>query len=146
MEFEEALKNWRKIERELAQKLVWRDIMKIEFAPNREYKDWDLKVTYEKDWKECTKTFEVKDDIISAKTWNVWFEYRCFGKPSWIYASKADYIVYHLNDKFYIQDRGELLFRLNKVEKVNLSWWDFNGSQMFVVDKRYLNTLFNELK
>lgn len=145
MKFEEDLENWRKIERELAQKLVGRDVMKLEFAPKWKYKDWDLKVTYEKDGKVEEKTFEVKDDIISAKTGNVWFEYRCFGKPSWIYASKADYIVYHLNGKFYYQDRGELLFRLNSVEKVNLSWWDMNQSQMFVVDKRYLNVLFREL-
>lgn len=146
MSFESDLENWRRVEKELAQKLVCRDIMKLEYAPKASYKDWDLKITYEDNGKVCEKTFEVKDDIISAQTWNVWFEYRCFGKPSWIYASKADYIVYHLNNRFYYQDRWELLYRLDKVEKTDVSWWDNNQSQMYIVSKKYLNNLFNELR
>lgn len=146
MSFESDLENGRRVEKELAQKLVCRDIMKLEYAPKESYKDWDLKITYEDNGKVCEKTFEVKDDIISAQTWNVWFEYRCFGKPSWIYASKADYIVYHLNNRFYYQDRWELLYRLDKVEKTDVSWWDNNQSQMYIVSKKYLNNLFNELR
>ena len=61
MSFESDLENWRRIERELAQKLVIRDIIKLEYAPKTTYKDWDLKVTYEDEWKICEKTFEVKD-------------------------------------------------------------------------------------
>ena len=109
-------------------------------------RELDSIITYEDNGKVCEKTFEVKDDIISAQTWNVWFEYRCFGKPSWIYASKADYIVYHLNNRFYYQDRWELLYRLDKVEKTDVSWWDNNQSQMYIVSKKYLNNLFNELR
>lgn len=142
MSFESDLENWRRIERELAQKLVGRDIMKLEYAPKTSYKDWDLKITYEDDGKICEKTFEVKDDIISERTGNVWFEFRCFGKPSWIYASKADYIVYHLNNRFYYQERGELLYILDKVEKKAVKWWDMNQSEMYIVDKKYLNDLF----
>ena len=145
MSFESDLVKWKQIEKELAQKLVCRDIIKLEYAPNKSYKDWDLKITYNENWEIKEKTFEVKDDKVSSRTWNVGFEFRCYDKPSWIYASKADYIVYHLDNKFYYQDRWELLFRLSNVERQVVKWWDNNSSEMYIVSKKYLPVLFKEL-
>jgi len=146
MSFESDLENGRMIEKEFARKLIRWGIQSVELAPYGAFKDWDVKARFWKEWKIVEKTFEIKDDIISAQTWNVWFEFRCFGKPSWIYASKADYIVYHLNNKFYYQDRGELLFRLDNIDKKSVKWWDGNQSQMYIVSLKYLNNLFDEFK
>lgn len=143
--FKNDLQNWKQIERELASKLVRRNILSLEYAPNWQFKDWDLKVRYDDNWKVLERTFEVKDDKISSGTGNVWFEFRCFGKPSGIYSSKADYIVYHLDNKFYFQDRWELLYRLGKVPKEIKTWWDYNWAELYIVNKRYLNDLFKEL-
>jgi len=146
MSFESDLEKWKQIEIELAQKLVWRNIVRLEYAPEWIFKDWDIKVTYLENWIERYKTFEVKNDLKSRETWNVWFEYRCNNKASGIFSSKADYIVYRIDDKLYYQDRWELLCKLVNVEKFRTKWWDNNSSEMFVVNKAYLPVLFNEFK
>ena len=146
MSFESDLERGRRIEIEFWKQLMRWWIQSVEFAPKGVFKDWDVRARFWKSWKLIEKTFEIKDDIISAQTWNVWFEYRCFGKPSWIYSSKADYIVYYLNEKFYYQERWELLYRLNMVDKKNVAWWDGNQSQMYIVSLQYLNNLFDEFK
>jgi hypothetical protein len=35
-----------------------------------------------------------------------------------------------------------LLYILDKVEKKAVKWWDMNQSEMYIVDKKYLNDLF----
>lgn len=145
MSFKKDLDKWREAEREFAKRIITKNTSSIEFAPHTAFKEWDIKLRFYKDWVVVEKTFEVKDDIISEQTWNVWFEFRCYDKPSWIYESKADYIVYHLWDKFYYQSRGELLTKLNEVEKREVSWWDYNQSRMFIVDKKYLDVLFKKI-
>ncbi len=143
--FRKDLERWRKIEKQFAAKLFKWDVSKIEFAPNTQFKDWDLLVTFNKWWGQVTVSYEIKDDMISAQTWNVWFEVRCNGKPSGIYASKADYIVYHLGDKFYYQDRWELIYALNDIPHTQTLWWDGNKSLLYIVNKKYLSDLFKEL-
>lgn len=143
--FEKDLEKWKKTEREFAKRLLSWNLSKLEFAPNYQFKDRDVKIEFEKLWRNVVKTFEIKDDMISEKTWNVWFEIMCNSEPSWIYASKADYIVYHLGDKFYYQDRWKLLIRLNDTPKKETLGGDGGRSLMYVVDKKHLSDLFIEI-
>lgn len=143
--FENDLKKWKKTEQEFAKRLIDWGLLRLEFAPNEQFKDWDIKIEFEKLGRNVVRTFEVKDDMISEKTGNVWFEVRCNGKPSWIYSSKADYIVYHLGDKFYYQDRWELIYALNDIPHTQTLWWDWGKSLLYIVEKKYLSDLFKEL-
>ena len=143
--FEKDLKNWQRTEREFAKRLLDRWVSRLEFAPNKQFKDWDVRIEFEKLWQNVIKTFEIKDDMISEKTWNIWFEVRCNWKPSGIYSSKADYIVYHLGDKFYYQDRWELIFLLNDIPYTQTLWWDWNRALLYIVEKKFLSDLFREL-
>lgn len=143
--FKDDLNKWKKAEIEFAKRLLDWGVNRLEFAPNKQFKDWDLRVEFEKLGKNVIRTFEIKDDIISDSTGNIWLEVRCNWKPSGIYTSKADYIVYHLWDKFYYQDRWELTYRLDKVPYTPKSWWDGNRALLYVVDKKYLSDLFKEL-
>lgn len=146
MWFEWDLKKGNETEREFAGLLVRKEtVMALEFAPKGRFKDWDIKARIVKNWKESIVTFEVKDDMKSSETWNVWFEYWCYNSPSWIYSTKADYIVYRIDGKFYLAERWKLLTMLNFIEKSNVTWWDFNWAHMFIVSKRHLNELFKVL-
>jgi len=143
--FSDDLKSWKKTEQEFAKRLIDWWLNRLEFAPNEQFKDWDIKIEFEKLWRNIIRTFEVKDDMISEKTGNIWFEVRCNGKPSWIYSSKADYIVYRLGDKFYYQDRWELIFLLNDIPHTQKLWWDWDRSLLYIVEKKYLSDLFKVL-
>lgn len=145
MGFENDLKKWKKSEREFAKRLLDWDVNRLEFAPNKQFKDWDVRIEFMRRGQNMIKTFEIKDDMISQQTGNVWFEIRCNWNPSGIYASKADYIVYHLGDKFYYQDRGTLLYLLNDIPHTQTTWWDGNKSLLLIVDKKHLSDLFKEL-
>ena len=142
--WEEDLKSWKAVEREFASKLMKWDVSKIEFSQWR-FKDRDVKATFKKLWREVEKTFEIKNDIVSERTWNVGFEVTCNSEPSWVFASKADYIVYKLWDKFYYVDRARLLMWLASVEKDIVMWWDDNKSELFLVKKEYFNAMTKEL-
>ena len=144
--FKEDLNNWKKTEREFAKRLMDWDLTRLEFAPNSQFKDWDVRIEFEKLGRNVIKTFEMKDDMISEQTWNIWFEIKCNWQPSGIYSSKADYIVYKLWDKFYYQDRWELIFALNHVPHTQTTWWDGNRALLYIVNKKYLSDLFKELK
>ena len=62
------------------------------------------------DWKDKKITFEVKNDLMAAKTGNAAIEYECRGKPSGITVTKADYLVYKIKEKYFI-------FRTKKVKR-----------------------------
>lgn len=138
--FSNDLKEWQKIEREFASKLMKRDVSKIEFSQGK-FKDYDIKATFKRIWWDVEKTFEIKNDMVSDRTWNVWFEYNFNWEPSGIYTSKADYIVYKLWDDFYYVDRARLLVWLSKIEKQDVLWWDNNLSWMFLVKKEFFNAM-----
>lgn len=144
MNFKEALEQWKQTERHFAKLLIDKWAQDVALAPNEKFKDWDIKSVFILNGVPKDITWEVKDDMISSQTWNVWFEFRCFGKPSGVFASKADYIVYHVDGKYYYQTRGELLSRICSTEKEVRVWWDYNGSEMYVIKKQYLNWLFKE--
>jgi len=144
MTFTKDLAEWKQIEQEFAKMLIDKWAQSIELAPSEQFKDWDIKTVFICNGKPRDITWEIKDDKISSQTWNIWFEFRCFNKSSWIYASKADYIVYHVDGKYYYQTRGELLSRICSTEKEVRVWGDYNGSEMYVIKKQYLNWLFKE--
>lgn len=136
--FNSDLEQWKKTEREFASRLLKREIADIQFSQGM-FKDWDVRVWFVKNWWVERKTFEIKNDLVSDRTGNVGFEYLFNNKPSWIYTSTADYIVYKLGDKFYYADRLKLLIWLAKVEKQDVEWWDKNLSRMFLVKKDVFN-------
>jgi hypothetical protein len=144
MDFKTTLEWWKETERAFASKLIQKckDIEEIRFAPNQQFKDWDIKVKW--NWKE--KTYEIKRDYKSQETNNLALEVRCNNKPSGIYASKADYIVFCLSDgEFYFQNRWELLYRLDYMWKKLVKWWDGDRSEMYLVSKEELPLLFNKI-
>lgn len=129
--FEDDLIKWRKTEIEFAYWLLKRWASMIKMAPDKQFYDWDIK---EGKW-ELENTYEVKEDIRSGETWNVWFEYKCNWRASGVYKSKADFIVYKVDGKFYCVDRAKLLVRLDFVEKWNTKWWDGKNADLFIVKK-----------
>jgi hypothetical protein len=62
------------------------------------------------DWKDRKITFEVKNDLMAAKTGNAAIEYESRGKPSGIAVTEADYLVYKIKKKYFI-------FRTKKVRE-----------------------------
>ena len=144
MEFQKTLESWKKIEREFAKIMIDRytDVEKVEFAPDTQFKDWDVKITV--GWIE--RTYEIKRDFKSQETWNIALEIKCNWKPSGIFASKADFIIYCLNDnEFYWQNRWELLYRIADINKYKTMWWDGERAEMYIISKELLPLLFNKL-
>ena len=144
MEFQKTLESWKKIEREFAKIMIDRytDVEKVEFAPDTQFKDWDVKITV--GWIE--RTYEIKRDFKSQETWNIALEIKCNWKPSGIFASKADFIIYCLNEnEFYWQSRWELLYRIADINKYKTMWWDGERAEMYIISKELLPLLFNKL-
>ena len=142
--FKQDLEEWQEIEREFATYLMRKNIVGIEFSQGK-FPDRDIKAWFIKDWVVWWRTFEIKYDKKSDETWNVWFEYMCNWKPSWIYKSKADYLVYKVNWKFYMAYRPKLLIELNNCQKMDLPWWDNNMSRLYVVKKDVFKSIFKEI-
>lgn len=138
--FDKDLELGKKTEREFASRLLKREVSDIQFSQWK-FKDWDVKACFVKNWENEWKTFEIKNDLVSDRTGNVGFEYLFNNKPSWIYTSTADYIVYKLGDKFYYADRIKLIIRLSMVQKEDVRWWDNNLSRMFLVKKELFNNI-----
>ena len=143
MEFEKTLESWKKIEKAFAKIMIDKyDVEKVEFAPDIQFKDWDVKLTI---WgREIT--YEVKRDFKSQETWNIALEIKCNWKPSGIFASKADFIIYCLSeDEFYFRDRGELLYELCDIHKYKTLGWDWERAEMYIISKELLPLLFHNL-
>lgn len=144
MEFSKTLESWKKIEKEFAKIMIDRysNIEKVEFAPDMQFKDWDVKITV--GWIE--RTYEIKRDFKSQETWNIALEIKCNWKPSGIFASKADFIIYCLNEnEFYWQNKWELLYRIADIAKYKTMWWDWERAEMYIIAKELLPLLFNKL-
>ena len=144
MDFNLTLESWREVERAFVIKMLSKcsDIEKIEFAPDMQFKDWDVKLTI---WGRDI-TYECKRDFKSQETWNIALEIKCNWKPSGIFASKADYIIYCLSeDEFYFRDRGELLYDLCDISKYKTLWWDWERAEMYIISKELLPILFHKL-
>ena len=142
--FEEDLKSWKKIEREFASKLWKWDVSKVELS-EWEFKEWDVKATFNNKWQSYDKTFEIKRDRQVEQTWNVWIEYMYKWHPSWIYTSTANYIVYKLWDKFYYADRVRFIIELSKIEKADVIGGDDDKVNMRLVKREIFNLITKEL-
>ena len=141
MSFISDLKAWKKTEREFAKLLLdCPDVTRIEF-PEWKSKERDIRVMK---WCEII-TYEIKTDFKADETWNFVIETRFNWKASWIYASKADYIVYYILWKRYIQERWELILRLINCEKRETKWWDWYKSELYVISIDNLPNLFNTI-
>ena len=144
MDFKTTLEWWKEIERAFVSKMLQRckDIEHIDFAPDKQFKDWDVRLIW--NWKE--KTYEIKRDYKSQETWNIAIEVRCNDKPSGLFASKADYIVFCLDEwEFYYQNRWELLHKLLNSQIRMVKGGDWNRSEMYLVSKEELPLLFNKI-
>ena len=143
MEFAKTLESWKKIEKAFVKKMLdMYDIEKVEFAPDTQFKDWDVKLTIW--WKDVY--YEIKRDFKSQETWNIALEIKCNWKPSGIFASKADFIIYCLNEnEFYWQNRWEFLYRVADINKYKTVWWDRERAEMYIIKKELLPLLFNKL-
>ena len=144
MDFKTTLEWWLEVERKFAATMLakYPQIEKVEFAPDMPFKDRDVKLTI--NWVE--RTYEVKRDYKSQETWNIALEIRCNNKPSGIFASKADYIIYCFDDwEFYRQKRWELLYRVADIHKYKTLWWDWERAEMYIINKELLPLLFNKL-
>lgn len=142
--FKEDLKEWKKAEREFASRLMRWDVVDIQFS-QWEFPWRDIKATFNICGKLVERTYEVKEDRQADTTWNVWIEYMYKWKPSWIYTSNADYIVYKIWDMFYYADRLKFIIELNKIVKQDIVWWDDNNSQMWLIKRDVFNLLMTEL-
>ena len=144
MEFSKTLESWKKIEKEFVKKMLdMYDVEKVEFAPDTQFKDWDVKLTI---WgKEVL--YEVKRDYKSQETLNIALEIKCNWKPSGIFASKADFIIYCLNEnEFYFRNRWELLYDLCDIAKYKTLGWDGERAEMYIISKELLPILFRKLQ
>ena len=145
MDFNLTLESWKQVERAFVKKMLDRypQIEKVEFAPDTQFKDRDVKIIV--DWIE--RTYEVKRDFKSQETWNIALEIKCNWEPSGIFASKADFIVYCLGeDDFWFRNRWELLYDLVDIHKFKARWWDWERAEMYIIDKELLPILFRKFK
>jgi hypothetical protein len=144
MDFQTTLEWWLEVERKFVATMLdkYPQIERVEFAPDTQFKDWDVKLTIW--WKDVY--YEIKRDFKSQETWNIALEIKCNNKPSGIFASKADYIIYCLNDnEFYRQNRWELLYRVADINKYKTLGWDWERAEMYIINKELLPLLFNKL-
>lgn len=142
--FKEDLKSWQQVEREFASRLMKRDVSKIEFSEWK-FPDRDVKATFHRQGQTYEKTYEVKADFQAERTGNVWIEYMFEWKPSGIYTSKSDYIVYKVWDKFYYADRLRFIIELSKCLKQDVIGGDDDKSQMWLIKKDVFKSLTTEL-
>ena len=146
MWFASDLAIWEDAQKEFAKVLLDNTkefrVISLEFAQWK-FKDWDIKIDCVPDW---ILTYEVKSDTMADKTGNFVIEYRFKWNPSWIFVSKADYIVYYIKWERWIQERWELILRLMNTEKRETKWWDGYYSSLWVISCDKLPDLFNKIE
>ena len=141
MSFVKDLEKGKEAEKKFARYLIdYPKLVKLEF-PTGKFKEWDIKMTTQ----EKEITYEIKSDIMAPQTGNFVIEYRFKWKASGIYASKADYIVYNVLWKRWIQERWELILRLIGTEKRETKWGDWRNSDLYVIKCDELPNLFEPL-
>lgn len=142
MTFVHDLKKWKEVEKAFARYLIdYPDLRCIEF-PQGKFKEWDVRMIYGEG---KVATYEIKTDFKAEETGNFVIEYRYKWKASWIYASKADFIVQYILWKWWIQSRPELILRINGIEKRETKWWDWYQSSLYIIKADKLPELFEPL-
>lgn len=146
MSFISDLKVWEDAQREFAKLLLDNTkefrVVSLEFAQGK-FKDWDIKIDCIPDW---ILTYEVKTDTMASQTGNFVIEYMYKWEPSWIFTSKADYIVYNVKWERWIQEKWELILRLMNTEKRETKGWDGRNSSLRVISCDKLPLLFNKIE
>lgn len=125
---EEDLKEWQNIENKLRDLLITRNPgCRIE-QPEWYFKEYDLKlIKHNGD----EVTFEVKYDRLTSTTGNVAIELSYDGRPSWIFTSDCDYVVYYISGSFRCSLKQDLISRIQSYKKVE--WWDWLKSLLYLV-------------
>lgn len=147
MTFTNDLAIGRKAEKEFAKVLLDNTeefrVVSLEFAQGK-FKDWDIKIDCIPDW---ILTYEIKSDTMASSTWNFVIEFRgSKWNASWIYTSKADYIVYYVKWEWWIQERGELILRLINTEKEEVKGGDGKLTSMWKIKCTELPNLFSKIE
>lgn len=153
--FDNSLKLWKKAERRYAQVLkdrYWDNLVDLEFAPDKTFKDWDIRIKVLEDWEVHVKTYEIKSDTKSQETWNFVVEFYSRGKPSWIARTKADYWCHYTLPSKYYEDGGwreqnteELKKKLKEKKWYVVNWWDKKATRMFRIPCRELPNFFYKI-
>lgn len=141
MSFVKCLKLGKEVEKVFMKYLIdypW--MISVEFSKWR-CKDYDIKLIT----KDKEITYEIKSDRKSEETWNCCIEYMYKWKASWIFASKADYIVYYCNKKWRIQERWLLLCLLAEMDKTIKIGGDGDWSKLFLFKVEELPNLFENI-
>lgn len=74
----------------------------------------------------CNKTIEVKFDRMASKTWNLFIEVECNGKPSWINAyENMDVYAYGTQDKLFLFNTKELRSAIDTTSFRRVKGWDW---------------------
>lgn len=142
MSFASSLIVWEKAQKEFAKILLDKEkIISLEFAQGK-FSDWDIKICTT----EWEKTYEIKSDTMAQDTWNYVIESRFKWKPSWIFNSKSDYIVYCVKWERWIQERWELILRLMNAEKRETKWGDWWQSTLWILKCETLPILFDKVE
>lgn len=141
--FDIDLATWEQYEYEFMKMLLKPWVVGIHKPPVWERKYWDIKVDYE-DW--TSKTYEIKSCPRAKEYGSIVFESEYNWKPSWVFESKSDYIVYYFEDTWYYQERWKLLHELVSINKYETFWWDNGNVKMYVVDINVARLLFNKLE
>lgn len=116
-------------------------VIKLEFAQWK-FPDWDIKILTP----EWEKTYEVKADTMAETTGNYVIEYMFKWNPSWIFTSKADYIVYQIKWERWMANRWALILWLIDAEKRATKWGDAWASSLWVLKCETLPTLFSKIE
>lgn len=136
--FGKDLFNARKTEIEFVKRILKPWVKNVCFCDDSKR---DVEIEYQ-DW--STKTFEIKDNNRAEK--NIVFECEYKWKPSGIFQSKADYIVYYFDNTWYYQDRWKLINDLIEINKYKTCWWDNDNSIMWIVEKEIAKILFRKIE
>lgn len=144
MSFEDDLKSSEIDERNfIIRFLQWKNenkdtksrIIGIQFSEDVRFTDYDVKIISVLNGKKKETTFEIKHDKKVQETWNIAFELQYKGNDSWVIATKADYIIYIVEWKFYKCKPKDLLEFLRVTEWQIVNWWDNNDSKLMLVKK-----------
>ena len=105
-----------------------------EFAPNRCFKDYDIKL-------DGKTTIEVKADRLAHKTGNVVIEYQCNGKPSGIESTRADFWLYFIDktNEVYRFRPTEIKEFICKLNPRSVKGGDGYRSRMYIVPKKAMS-------
>lgn len=141
MQFVKSLKIGKEAEKVFMKYLVdYPDMVSLEFSKWR-CKDYDIKMVT----KDKEITYEVKSDRRSEETGNCCIECKYKWQDSWIYWSKADYIVYYSDKKRRIQEREALIQWIKDNPPQETHWGDGGWSKLYLYPVERLPEMFLQI-